>query len=731
MEGVTRMRALVPYALASVGVVLASAIAVGASVYEPAPEVSAAPTARAELSGTGRMTYWKRVSDAESELWVSDLDGRRAWPLVREPATLEIASTRWSIDGSSVAYIRGNTSVVVAGIDGKGTALQMPRELLSEELRIVGYSLSPSAGWIALTLQQHGLRNRPSDVYLVEVPPERRRQQPPDVPPLPMVGVPPWVRATELGDTYAGRWISESELFIETRGGMIARLDRETREIWPVSGMHATSPMLGGDGRLYFAGGAWVHADAAGGPWANGGIWSASLDGSDARSEADRHLESFRLLGRLSDGRFVIASPGSTYLVGQQLIPTPWQAGTIRRVIVPASGDDAIGITDSRVVRMFASKIPDSNASVAPPDAVSMLLDGVRDADVWFPPAKAAPLPAPAPVGGPAARLAFVIGTTLFEASVSGSLRAVVSAPPGGWLGQPAWSPNRDRIAVVVGRPEEQPNSTLVVYGASRELWRSANLHAPTFSWSLDGSQIAVTNYGEGDTRSTVVLDARSGAPVTTHTGVSAQWTARGLVGFDSGVIDPAQQRFRQWIDNSVFLLTDTGRRRIIDARTLSAHPLLADVPGPELPAWISQVDASPDGQLIGIWVYRLAGLGFSHGAFVVVDAAGEPQWVDPFEPRFGTQDLAWSPTGAAVGMTLAGPDARQPGNPQFGTTARVADGRTGAVVLEQPGQFAGWSPDGDWVYIGRPEGLFAYPLAGGDGVRVGPFGVRVYATRP
>lgn len=727
----SRLRSLLPYALTSVGIVLASAIAVGGSVRDAPTEASPRPSQRAELSGTGRMTYWKQVGDRESELWVSDLDGRRAWPLVREPATLEIRSTRWSPDGSSVAYIRGNTSVVVAGIDGKATALQMPRELVSEELRIVGYSLSPGAGWIALTLQQHGLRNRPSDVYLVEVPPERRRQQPPDVAPLPMVGAPPWTRATELGDAYAGRWISESELFIETRGGLIARLNLKTREIWPVSGMHATSPMLGADGRLYFAGGAWVHADAAGGPWANGGIWSASLDGSDARSEADRHLESFRLLGRLSDGRFVIASPGSTYFVGQQLIPTPWQVGTIRRVIVPASGTDAIGITDSRVVRMFPSKIPDSNASVAPPEAVSMLLDGVRDADVWFPPAKAAPLPAPSPVGGPPARLAFVIGTTLFEASTSGSLRAVVSAPPGGWLGQPHWSPSGDRIAVVVGRPEEQPNSTLIVFDASGELWRSANLRAPSVSWSPDGSHVAVSQYGEIDTRSTLVLDARSGARVTTHTGVTAQWTTRGLIGFDSGVIDPTQQRFRQWIDNSIYLVGDAGRRRITGARTLSAHPQLAAVPGPDLPAWISRIDASPDGELIGVWVYRIAGLGFSYGAFVVVDATGGPQWVDPFEPRSGMQDVSWSPTSAAVGMTLVGPDARQPGIRQTGSTARVVSGRTGAVLLEQPGAFAGWSPDGDWVYIGRPEGLFAYPLAGGDGVRVGPFGVRVYATRP
>jgi hypothetical protein len=52
-------------------------------------------------------------------------------------------------------------------------------------------------------------------------------------------------------------------------------------------------------------------------------------------------------------------------------------------------------------------------------------------------------------------------------------------------------------------------------------------------------------------------------------------------------------------------------------------------------------------------------------------------------------------------------------------------------VLLELDGRFAGWSPDGAWVYIARNEGLFARRLSGGELVRFSPYGVVVSATRP
>jgi hypothetical protein len=46
-----------------------------------------------------------------------------------------------------------------------------------------------------------------------------------------------------------------------------------------------------------------------------------------------------------------------------------------------------------------------------------------------------------------------------------------------------------------------------------------------------------------------------------------------------------------------------------------------------------------------------------------------------------------------------------------------------------QDGRFSGWSPDSEWYYVARTTGLFAYPLGGGDAVRVGPAGVPVAVT--
>ena len=89
--------------------------------------------------------------------------------------------------------------------------------------------------------------------------------------------------------------------------------------------------------------------------------------------------------------------------------------------------------------------------------------------------------------------------------------------------------------------------------------------------------------------------------------------------------------------------------------------------------------------------------------------------------------DEAWAPGTRLIGFTQvalqAGSETRQ--------RAIVRDADTGDVVQDIDGRFAGWSPDGSWLYVARPEGLFAKALAGGDPVRFSPFGVVVAATRP
>jgi hypothetical protein len=62
--------------------------------------------------------------------------------------------------------------------------------------------------------------------------------------------------------------------------------------------------------------------------------------------------------------------------------------------------------------------------------------------------------------------------------------------------------------------------------------------------------------------------------------------------------------------------------------------------------------------------------------------------------------------------------------------TAEVRDVAAKSIVARQEGRFAGWAPDGASFYVARPAGLFAYPIAGGEGVRISAIGVPVSAAK-
>jgi hypothetical protein len=88
--------------------------------------------------------------------------------------------------------------------------------------------------------------------------------------------------------------------------------------------------------------------------------------------------------------------------------------------------------------------------------------------------------------------------------------------------------------------------------------------------------------------------------------------------------------------------------------------------------------------------------------------------------------DEAWSPASRHIGYSVIsgqGQGQRQ--------RAIVRDAETGQIALEVDGRFAGWSPDGLWIYVARNEGLFARRLDGGELARFSLYGVPVSATKP
>ena len=61
-----------------------------------------------------------------------------------------------------------------------------------------------------------------------------------------------------------------------------------------------------------------------------------------------------------------------------------------------------------------------------------------------------------------------------------------------------------------------------------------------------------------------------------------------------------------------------------------------------------------------------------------------------------------------------------------------MRDASTGAIVMQQENaRFGGWSPDGEWIYLARSEGLFAARVGTRDLVPISTVGVPVSVTKP
>jgi len=710
---VTRLRPLLPYALASVLVVVSSVVALAVSLPRDGATAGGIPTAAprrdVELSPTARVAYWREAPSGEWQLWVGDLDGRRRWTVATAAPGAELALTRWSPRGDAVGYVEGATRLVVVGLDGTRIDLPPPKDAPAERRGIVSFHWSPDATRIAASARLAGGRSNESDVYVIEV---RAGAE--------------WVRETELGDAYAGPWISADELFVETGTGLIGILRPGARDLHPIIGMPAASPMLGQDGRVYFAGGGWVRADLGAAPYASGSIWSVTLDGDDLRHEAAASFDAVRLQGRLADGRFVVGMPGSAYLATDEIVPFPWSAGTIRRVVVTADGG-VLGLTDDRVIRLDPSTL---TATVATPDAAMVvLLDRARAADIWSPSRPlAAVRSSPRPPEGPPARLAFVLGRTLWQMDRDGRVRALLSPPAQGWISGAAWSPDGGRLAVIVSEGGRwPPNATVLIIdrnGRSEMAFRGGD----ALSWSPDGRSLAVTSarYPGSNEWEILLYDLERGVPEAIP-GRQAAWTRRGLVVLGNGTASSGNWRIGQTLE----LIEGDQRRTITTSDRLAAHPKLRGLPGADLPRTaITWMYASPDGELVGVALARLND-SVAKVAFAVIRASdGEPLLAFDSDGRDGVSGLMWSPEGKVVGHSVA-PAQGFPASPDTAGKALVRDARTWAVLAEAPGRFAGWAPDGEWWFVARNEGLFAYRLDGSGGIRVSPYGVNVSAARP
>lgn len=719
------LRPVLPYAFVSISIVVLSIVAMGLTVggarvaREPTASSAIAP---APLSTSGRLAYWRPSPGDDLELWVSDLDGKRRFPIATAPKKADVELTRWSPDGSAVAWM-SDGEVHVMRLDRTRTTVSVPADLQAARWRPVTLEWSPSSKRLAATLRPAGGVSNEGDVFVADL--DRTATT--------------WVRRTTTGDAYAGPWLDDERLLTETAAASIGLMSvAGTGAPRPLTAMPAVSPRIGPDGRLYFFGGRGGAAALFSGPLAAGSVWSMTIDGDDLRRETRAERDQGRLQGFLRDGRFIVGVPGALYVAGDEAVLFPWKAGAVRRVVPSQDGRTVIGLTESRVVRADLSKIPRSATGLDMTiDAPTVLLDAVASPDAWFPSPPVTLARSPArPADGPREELTFTFGRSIWRLAPGGGMRELLSAPSQGWMSGPVPSPTGDLVAATVsartadGRLEA---STVIL---DRDGRRVATLPgtAGTVTWSPDGAQLSLWAWYEKDGYATQLYDTATWTPGRRFAKTRGLWSGAGLVLVDEGRQHPRMPDL-SWarVGQAVEVVTPAGPHRVTDADRLARHPLLRGVVQPDLLPAISSVAPSSRAThlLVGLAQFGADGRSVA-GALVVVRAAdGEPIALlrpDPgLSSSFSWSDPAWAPHSDLIGVTR-----REAGTPdQLSGMALVLDVR-GRALLERQGRFAGWSMDGEWIYLARREGLFAVRLDGGLEARIGPLGVSpVVATPP
>lgn len=705
-----RVPGLLPYAAVAVVIVAASSVAIVSTVRPAglAPSVSAAATPasaareKPELSKTSRLAYWR-----DRKLWVSDLSGSLRYAVASTDDMRRISLTRWAASGTAVAFVESGLSLAVVGIDGTRTDVDLPLDLRNNGYRISDVRWSPDARRVAATLLRPG--DGRSDAFIVDLTASR----------------PAWSRLTSLEDLFIGEWISNEELLAHTAAGVIGIVGtRAPNTMRLITGATGVSPIIGPEGRIHFLLGRVLPTRDPSLPFVTANrasVWSAATDGSDMRRETTWEVNDIRLDARLPDGRYLAHRGSSTAQgsISEDLDLLPTSGGVIERVRVSPEGRTAYGFAPERIVRIDLTK-PVAGPGAAAGGAVTVFLETSGDADIWFPTSLSLARGGETGVGAPAARYVLTLGSHIWqmEAGVATLLRPAPvlrrnAVPP------PRWSPAGDKVAVVeqAGPTASSTTFVAVVLDRGGDAARLAQTLGAgrSLAWSPTGAELAVVvdRRGSSGVATDAQLEVRFQDPTGRVTrppiaGSEVAWTAKGLLVLASG---PGARA-------ATTLLRVEGEappRTLVTREQLAADPRAGAAPSAT--AALGSLDASRDGQFASVRL-QVQEPSSTRSFWVLLGPDGAPlQYL-----RSDTvADLAWSPTRPLLGYTF---DLRTANE-----RTQVVSPTTGEPVVATPGRFAGWSPDGQWYYVGRVEGLFAYPLAGGQPVRVGPAGVPVSAA--
>jgi hypothetical protein len=353
---------LLPY-IAAAGVIAVGSIALVYATVDaggPVPTSSVGTGAPRQLSPSGRLAYWRQSPSGGFVLWASNLDGSEARSLTTLAAnTSRPFGTRWTGDGSAVAYVT-DLGIGVIKLDGTRTDIPVPAQVRNAGYRVIDQRWSPSGARVAATLQRS--TDGKTETYLGTL--DRRELVP----------------AGELGNAFAGDWLSEDEVLVESDTGVLGALRQAGQPLRRIVDRSAASPFFDGSRVLFLAGVVSTTGNATGLFVANPSVWSVRPDGQDLRPEGRLEvIGSYRLDGVWPDSRYLMHSGAdqTQFLIGPRstsLAPS----SLLRRAVVSGDRRFAIGFGGSRVVRI------DLTRGLSPAEsAFVVLLDGVISADAW------------------------------------------------------------------------------------------------------------------------------------------------------------------------------------------------------------------------------------------------------------------------------------------------------------------------------------------------------------
>lgn len=357
-------RALLPY-IATAAVIAVGSVALVFTTVD-AETTAAGPSARPggalPLSPTGRLAYWRQAPSGAFVLWAANFDGSEARSLTTLPAnTSRPFGTRWTGDGSAVAFVTDQSlGVIVVKLDGTRIDISLPSQLRVSGYRVIDQRWSPSGTRVAATLQRS--TDGRTDVYLGSV--ERRE----------------FVRAGDFGNAFAGAWLSDDEVLIESDTGVLGAVRQAGQSLRKLVDLSAASPFFDGSRVHFLSGLVTATGNATGIFVTNPSVWSVLPDGKDLRPGGRLEVAgTLRLDGIWPDERYLmhVGVDQTQYLVGPRST-TLAPSSLLRRAVVSADRRSAIGFGGSRIVRI------DLSGGLSPAqNAFVVLLDGVFSADAW------------------------------------------------------------------------------------------------------------------------------------------------------------------------------------------------------------------------------------------------------------------------------------------------------------------------------------------------------------